>query len=330
MTTRIPRGAAATLTHTFYALGTETATDPTGTPTVAIVDAAGTTVASGNATVAGGSTGRVTYALPAQATLELLTVTWTATVGGVSLIETDEVEICGGYLFTLIEARNSDASLSSTTTYPTADLVTKRQEVEEEVEDICDRAFVPRYRRAVLDGSGTPDLLLTDTDWAAAQRSAGDIRTIRSVSMADRLDGTFTAFTVAELAALAIVADGTLRRVDGNTWTEGVANVVVEYEYGLSAPPAGLKRAALLRMRSRLNLSKSGVPDRATSFTSADGGTYRIDQPGPWKTGVPEVDAALARYTRRSGTGGFGGRQIPASRTLDFTPQIHSIFHGGR
>lgn len=327
MTTRIPRGAAATISHTFCALGTETPTDPTGTPTVAIVDAGGSTVTSGNATPAGSSTGRVTYALPAQAALAQLTATWTATVAGSVLVEADQVEICGGYLFSLTEARASDASLSSTTTYPTADLIAKRQEVEEEFEDICDRAFVPRYRRAVLDGSGTSELLLTDADWAAAQRSAGDVRTIRSVRMADRIDGTFTAFTAGELAAIA-VADGTLRRVDGTVWTEGLGNVVVEYEYGLASPPSGLKRAALLRLRSRLNLSKSGIPDRATSFTSADGGTYRIEQAGPWKTGLPEVDAALARYTRRSGTGAFGGRQIPASRTLDYTPQVHSLFHG--
>jgi hypothetical protein len=326
---RIPRGTAATLSHTFCALGTEAATDPTGTPTVAIVDANGTAVTVGTVAVVGGSTGRVSCVLPAQSLLCELTVTWTATVAGVGLVETDLVEVVSGYLFSLIEARNSDASLANTTTYPTADLTTHRTEVEAELETICDRAFVPRHRRAVLDGTGTTEMLLTDAQWAAEQRSAGDVRVIRSVRMADRADGAFIALSAGELAAV-VVSDGMLRRVDGRSWTEGSKNIVVEYEYGLSAPPPDLKKAALLRLRSRLNLTRSGIPDRAVSFSAADGGTYRLSQPGAWATGVPEVDAALARWSRRDGVGGLGGRAIPASRTLTYSPQASSMFHRRR
>lgn len=321
--TRVHKTAPATLTHTWY-VG-ETATDPTGTPTIAIVAADGVSVESGNATVSGGSSGITTYAMSAVSTLERLTVTWTATVGGVSRVEVDYVEIVGGFFFSLAEGRASDSALSSTSTYPAAALEVARLEVEQECETICDRAFVPRYQRVTLDGSGTSDLMLQHSE---PDRTASDIRSIRSVSMAPTIDGTFTAFTADELAALAVTADGMLRRTDGSTWTEGNQNVRVEYEYGLDVPPADLVRAAKVRLRSRLNIHKTGVPDRAISYTVDGGGTYRIDLPDAYKTGIPDVDAIYGRYSRRTGAGtGEGGQQIPASRTLTYQPQRYSLFH---
>lgn len=324
--TRVPKTVAATLTHTFY-VG-ETATDPTGTPACAIVDANGDAVQSGNATIAGNNTGRVTFALSAQSQLAALTATWTATVAGVSVVEVDDVEIVGGVFFTLAEGRASDASLADTTKYTTADLTAAWLEVEQECEQICDRAFVPRYRRAVLDGSGGTHLMLADPEWLSMQRSVGDVRTIRSVKVAPRADETFVALTASQLAAVQVSADGQLRRVDGGIFTEGVANVVVEYEYGLSRPPTDLKRVCMTRLRSRLNLARSAIPDRATSFTMGEGGTFRLDLPGAFKVGIPDVDAVYSRYSRRSGAGtGTTGRAVPASRTLTFQPQRNSLFH---
>ncbi len=78
-------------------------------------------------------------------------------------------------------------------------------------------------------------------------------------------------------------------------------------------------------------MNKTGIPTTASSFTVADGGTYRLDLPGAWKTGLPQVDAVYARYSRRSGAGtGTTGRQVPASRQLNYDPQFSSLFHGGR
>src|SRR5438045_3936869 len=176
---RVAVHRAATLTHTWY-VG-ETPTDPTGTPTYAIVDANGTAVSSGNATVVGSSSGQTTAALAAQNQIRMLTVTWVATVAGGSVTEVEYVEIVSGFYFTLAEGRASDASLSSTSTYPSADIEARRLEVEVECEEICDRAFIPRYRRLVLDGSGTTDLLLRDAE----------VRTIRRAAMAASPDGTF-------------------------------------------------------------------------------------------------------------------------------------------
>lgn len=321
--TRVPRNAASTVEHTFYL--DETATDSGTTVTYAVVDANGDAVASGNASSAGVGTGRYTFTLPAQSALMRGTVTWAGTIGGAATAEVDQFEVVGGFFFGLKEARDSDASLSSTATYPTSAIRARRVEVETECEDICDRAFAPRYDRVVLDGSGTGELVLRHSD---PNRSIADVRRIRSVTVAPRLDEEFVALTEGQLAALSWSADGVLTRTDGDVWTYGGRNVVVEYEYGLDAPPAGLVTAALTRLRTRLNVNRNGIPDRASSFTVTEGGTFRLDMPGAWKTGIPEVDAVYARYSRRSGSG-TNARQVPASRTLNFDPQRTSLFHGG-
>lgn len=304
---------SSTLSHTFY-VG-ETATAATGTPTYAIVDANGTAVSSGNATIV---TTTVTAPLAGQSALSTLTVTWSATVAGSARSEVDYVEIVGGFFFSTAEGRASDSALSSTAKYTTADIEQRRLEVEVECEEICDRAFVPRYRRLVLDGNDTGDLVLGDFD----------IRTIRRVAMAPTKSGTFTDLTGTQLTALAPLEDRTLRRTDGNVWTAGNSNIIVEYEYGLNRPPADLVWAAKQRLRTRLTMANSPVPDRAISFQVADGGSYRLSTPDAYKTGIPDVDAVYARYSLRSGAGtGADGRGVPASRTLDYTPQRFSLFH---
>lgn len=324
-TSRIIKNAAATITHV-WTVG-ETATDPAAA-TYGVVDANGTTVVAPGtvATIPGGSTGLTTFSLAAQTSTRLLTVTWSATVSGVARVETDTVEVVSGFYFSLAEGRASDTSLASAGTYSTAALTLARDEVEVECEAICDRAFLPRYARVVLAGTGTMDLLLAHPD---PSRSVSDVRAIRRIAVAPAVDETFVDLTVGQLAAVAVLPDGTLRRTDGATFTEGSDNVVVEYEYGLSEPPVDLRRASLVRLRSRLNIHRSGIPDRASSFTIDGGGTYRIELPGPWKTGIPEVDGPYSRYSRRSRTGTDGG-PVPASRSLSYDPQWYSLFHGGR
>lgn len=320
--TRIAKNSAGTLSHTF--LVDETPTDSSTTVTYAVVDATGASVASGNASSS--ATGVYSFVLAAQSALKALTVTWSATIAGSATSATTYAEVVGGLFFSLAQARSSDASLADTSIYPTADLVAARLEVEVECENICDLAFVPRYARVVLDGTGTSDLLLQHPD--RTYRSVAEVRTVRSVSMSDSPDGTFTSFSAAQLADLAAAADGTLRRTGGDVFTAGHRNVIVEYEYGLDAPPSDLVREAKIRLRTVLNANKSGVPDRASSFTMTDGGTFRLDMPGPFKTGIPTVDAAYGRYSRRSTGTGANARQVPASRTLTYRPQAGSLFHG--
>jgi hypothetical protein len=312
--TRVARTAKGLLEHVFYDLDGETPIAATGDVTVAVVDANGLTVASGTATP--GGTGAYTWTLPAQAQLCDLTVSWTAVLDGTTVVELDQVEVVGGFYFSLAAGRDQDTSLANANKYTTADLHTTRTEVEQECEEICAQAFVPRYRRVVLDGTGTKEILLPDPN----------VRTIRAVRMADRADRTFTALTTAQLAALSERGDRVLRRLDGNIWTEGYGNIVVEYEHGLNAPPTDLVRAAKLRLRTRLNLERSGVPDRATSFQATAGGNFRLAMPGKYQTGIPEVDAVYKRYSLRADEDEDGGA---ASRTLHFDPQRYSLWHGG-
>lgn len=326
-TSRYVRNAAATLTHTFYVA--ETPTDPTGTPTYAIVDANGTSVASGNATIVGGNTGQLTAPLASQALVRSLTVTWVATVGGSSVTEVDQVEIVGGFLFGLAEGRAADSSLSDSVKYPTSDLIAARLRVEEECEQICDQAWCVRYRRVVLDGTGLTDLPIPEGgDVLRGGILLRGLRTVRRASTAPTVSGTFTDLTTTELSALAMTGDGKLRRTDGNVWPEGLDNVVLEYEYGNDAAPSDLKDASMMRFRQRLNFTKSGIPDRAQSYTVDGGGTYRLSMPEAFKTGVPEVDAAYWRYSRRSSGSGPNGEGVAAAAmTLTYEPQRYSLYH---
>lgn len=327
---RVQRTAATLIRHVFYAPGTEDLTDPTGTPTYVVTDSAGATVTSGNATVVGGGSGAVTVALAGQADLDLLTVAITATVDGAEVTEFDTVEVVGGFFFTIPEGRASDSSLADTEKYPTSALEAARAATEWECEQICDRAFVARFAYVTLDGTGTSTLLLRGPD---EDRSFRDYVSLSSISMATEVDTTFTPFTGAELADVAVAPAGTIRRASGGIFTAGWSNVRAGYVYGRNRGlPADLKTAALIRFRTLANSFRSGIPDRTTSFTTADGGTFRIAAEAAYRTGIPSVDAAYTRYSfrDRSGPSGTGGGPMPAGRTFSYDPQFHSLFHSKR
>ena len=124
-----------------------------------------------------------------------------------------------------------------------------------------------------------------------------------------------------------------IRRTDFVPFLDGLANIVVEVEYGLNEPPADMVTAAKLRLRQRLNLNKSGIPDRAATWTAAEGGTYQLDRASAYKTGSDVVDSVYERYSLRQrgdGEGKDGGGFAPASRPWDLDPQRYSMFHGPR
>lgn len=284
---QILAGAAAMLTASFRDQDGDLA-DPSGTVTVGIVSGDGSTVVAAGTATTNAGTGLRTVALPAASNLvpQLLTCSWTN--GTVTLTTT--VEVVGGYYASTKQVRDSDDVLADTRKYPAATLVAARRSVEVEFEDYCRAAFVPRYRRVRLDGSGDEEQLLPDPY----------VRTVRSVRIYDT-DGNYTAFTAPELAAIQVNDSGIIYRTDGDTFDRGEQNIVVEYEHGLDQPPADLADAFMMRLRDVVNRAHRGVPDRASTFTSDVGGTYSLLVAGRGGsiTGIPDVDVALRRHSRR-------------------------------
>jgi len=267
---RILKTAQQTLTHVFKV--DEVATDITGDCTATLKRLDGTTVNS--ATAGHPALGTYTYVLPAQANLDVLTLDWSGTLAGASVSVRDYVEIVGGFIFGLDEGRAAHSGLASLVVYPPALLAQKRIAVEQECERICRQAWVPRFERELLSGTGTSRLAV----------SRMMLRAVRAVSVGG------AAWSAPDVAAVAVSDHGTLTRAGGAVWPVGVGNIVVEYEHGNDYPPEDVKDAAILRLRSKAGQNTSSVPDRATSFTIAEGGVYRLSTPGPEKTGIPEVD----------------------------------------
>jgi hypothetical protein len=282
-TQRLLRGIAASVTATI----TDAAGDPAAglTVTVTIARADGTSLYTDTATTGNGD-GTYSKALTATelANLDVLTCTWkVSTVARATTVH----EIQGGYYFTAGDLAIAEQGRAGSIDADT--LIVLRDEVETEVERICGAAFVPRYRRVRLDGTGTTRLLAPDPL----------PRTVRSVRVYSDAT-TYTSFTAAEVAALELHDHGLIERRDHNVFPAGAQNILVEYEHGHDRPPADLRRAVLRRARSRALMATSGIPDRALSFTAENGQTFRLATPDAWSTGDPEVDAVYDRHAVRA------------------------------
>ena len=79
---------------------------------------------------------------------------------------------------------------------------------------------------------------------------------------------------------------------------------------GLQRTPEDLADAMARRYRHWLTQPKSAIPDRATSWTSDAGGTYRLMLPNIRSTGDPAVDAIYKRFSSPSRTGSMLGIQL--------------------
>jgi hypothetical protein len=275
---RIVRGLSATLTHTFQVDGV--ATDPSpDTATVTITRDDGTAVVT-DAAATNAGTGIVSYTLtPAQtATLDILSVAWTATFGGQVQTFTDVVEVAGGVLFTIAEARALSA-LASAVTYPTAKIVDARTYVESELEQACGVAFVPRYGKVTVSGNGRSTFMLPPR-----------LTAIRSVT----LDGT--SIGASALATIKVLPTGEVYYP--SIWTAGYGNFVIAFEHGYSDGPERLaaNRAALTWAKHEL--VQGPIDDRTTAFSTEDG-TFSMSTPGIRGaiTGIPAVDAFISRYS---------------------------------
>lgn len=273
---RIERGLSATLTHTFYQDGVPTNPSPDAATVTITRDDGTVLVNAASATEVG--TGVVSYTLtPAQtALLDTLTVGWTATFGGQSQTFTDVVEVVGGFLFTIAQAR-AIKPLDNTATYTNDQIIDARTLVEQSLEDACGVAFVPRYAREMVSGSGSSRVIL----------SRPRVTAIRSVS----LDGV--ALGASDLAT--VVARVTGVAYYPGRWTSGFDNYEVGYEHGWPQPPERVRHAAL-RLAKRW-MVEGPVDDRATAMTTEDG-TYSLVTPGLRGAlfDLPEVNAVVQLY----------------------------------
>lgn len=197
--------------------------------------------------------------------------------GGAVAVDTDYFEVIGGYLFTVPEARNSDREIEDPEDYPATDIKSYRDVIASEFQTITGRSFVPRTARIPLETDGS------DTAWT----------------------GLFDCHALVSLTG----PDGALVTADYHLEGNGLLNglsalpegtrLVAVVDYGHRIVPEDVKRVALVRLRYLLAAESSGIPDRATSYVAAEGGTFTLATPGRhgYRIGIPEVDAVLNQYS---------------------------------
>lgn len=192
--------------------------------------------------------------------------------GGSTAVDMTSVEVVGGRLFGVPELRAADPELT-VERHPADVVEAVRTTVEAEFERITGRSFVRRLLYI-------PVVELPE---------CGHLLPVRDVAEVTALGVEPEAVTVERFGAYAYVPELPPE-------TTGV-----EILYGLPAVPAGIKRAGLLFARWLLLEDRSGIPDRATSYQPAEGGTYSLATPGRAgaETGLPVVDAVLAGYQHR-------------------------------
>jgi hypothetical protein len=265
---RVLTGRPLSLSHTF--LDDEDALTPDAV-TVTLTDAQGSTVATGTAT-ADGEGWSVT--LPRQP-LGVYTATWD---GGDVAVDETPVEVVGGFLFSIPQARKSDDYLADADAFPAQEIREYREVVDEEFEKITGRSFVTRSLERTFVADDSPELLALIPDAQAVESV-----TINGVQVED-----VSGYRISRLGK--ITAPDFFR--DGDV-------VTVRVRYGYRTPPADVARVGMIRLRALLAAESSGIPDRATTWQPGEGGTFRLATAGQgkWKTGIPEVDSTLQNYT---------------------------------
>lgn len=269
--------------------------DDDGTPvtphapaTVVIRDGAGVQVFSGAATASDHKLTAVVASSELEH-LDVFTATWSALVNSVATQWVSDIELVGGYVFEIADLREQDRTFT-VEKYPTETLREVRGWVEDVIEGprAANVAFVPRSSRVTIDGTGRTSLVLPDLN----------VREVYAVSV----DGV--AWTDAQIAKLT-VDDGVLWLASGAPfymWPAGHRNITLHYSHGHDRAPGAITRAAL--MLAKEYLVKSDVPGRATA-TSIGDQLFRLTIAGrDGVTGLPDVDAAIDQFGRKTYTVG--------------------------
>jgi len=245
--------------------------------------------------------------------LDEYTLTWSATNAGTgsTYYWRTRVNYCGGYHFSTAGFRSVHAELL---TYTDEQVQAARAIAEQQLEYVCRLAFVRRGERETIRVPDWHVPVFSGVIWGPSSWSSWGSSLTASVPGGREPSNTLrlkwaepvqiyslsvdgTAWTADQIAALYLHPGGMLIRTDGTYWPAG-SIVKVHYQHGLESIPADLKRASIELTADILRTSD--LPTRATSIAT-DVGTFRISLPGRdgTTTGIPEVDAAIARYTRR-------------------------------
>lgn len=271
---RVLKNTRATLSVTFEIDGTGTNPTPDDEATVTVTRADGTVLVD-NQAATNEADGLFTYTIEAAENdrLDILTAEWTSDLGTLTTV----TEVAGGFLFTIAELR---AKLQSEADYSTPEIVAVRNYVEDALETACNVAFVPRYRRETISGTGSPDLYLAPRTTA-----------IRSL-LVDGVSETISGETYSDITGHVYWPD---------TWPAGTSNLVVGYEHGYAHPPEIAKDAALTW--AKIRIVRGPIDDRMTSMSN-EHGTFALSTPGMSDvvSGIPSVDEAIRqlRVKRRS------------------------------
>lgn len=269
-------------------------TAPTGNVTVVVKDLDDTTVQSGNASLVAETTGIYTFDLSPTTVLDTLgvyTLTATFTVSGATSTVAYPLEVVGNHLFEIHELRAFDPAIADDTRYTAEEIRNAREIATERLEEAAMVALTTRLRRVTVDGSGISTLVVPDTE-VTSFISATNLEEEIGPDTEDDLTAT-------ELVDVETKIEGILVRTDGNDWTAGTQNWIIEYEHGINPTPAPFKRAAMILAVE--NLVRNALPHRATS-QSTDLGEFRISVANPTigrDTGIPEVDAIIHLHGRR-------------------------------
>lgn len=266
----------------------DAAVDLGHTVTVTITDADGNVVENAQAAAVDpdGPTGAYTFDLPPQPEVAELTCVWTGQFSGVVQSLETSVSVVGRGLFSIPELRSfKDKVLNDANSYPDELIDATHKEIVEFFQRECDVSFVPRYGQVTLNGNWRRAI------WVPNRKLTKLLRVV--------VDGT--ALSPDLVAQMAIYLSGKVDRTAlwGSYWQGWKDdNVVISYVHGWPAPPERIRTAA--KLLARYELVKTDPTDRMVAMTN-DLGTVRLSIPSfQYPTGIPIVDATLAKYDEHS------------------------------
>lgn len=274
---RFPLGRASTLSFAVKNEDGEAVTvNPV--PRVTITDDAGVAIVTNqNTTLA---SGLYTYALPSDVRNELgvYTASYSYTLNSQAVVLEVSFEVVGNHLFEIADLRAYDDVIADAVDYPSAKIALERDAATERIENAADVAFTSRVTRQTLSGDDTTKLLLPH------------------VEVVELLEA-YIGDTALDVDEIEVRREGVL--VYDGFWDLGTNNIEVRYRHGYGVTPAPVAHAA--KILTIDYVVPSALPARATS-QSTDVGDFRIaiaNVDAGRDTGIPEVDAVIARFGRR-------------------------------